>query len=148
MRQPLVLLPRQTQRANPWGCWNWFDAATARGWGETAIVAAQPLVTNVAVISGELRGPGALGVWALGTNAPFQLESALTNANALMVNMDTNLNQLTEDITLTLLNVANITSTAATRSSTALDISSHESSGVERSRKETNVLLLGPGQAR
>ncbi len=37
----LVLLPRQNPRANAWGCWNWFDEATARGWGETAIVAAQ-----------------------------------------------------------------------------------------------------------
>ena len=37
----LVLLPRQNPRANVWGCWNWFDAATTRGWGETAIVAAQ-----------------------------------------------------------------------------------------------------------
>lgn len=37
----LVLLPRQNPRANPWGCWNWFDPATAHGWGETAIVAAQ-----------------------------------------------------------------------------------------------------------
>ncbi len=37
----LVLLPRQNPRANAWGCWNWFDQATSRGWGETAIVAAQ-----------------------------------------------------------------------------------------------------------
>jgi poly(3-hydroxybutyrate) depolymerase len=37
----LVLLPRQKERANPWGCWNWFEFNTARGWGETAIVAAQ-----------------------------------------------------------------------------------------------------------
>jgi poly(3-hydroxybutyrate) depolymerase len=37
----LVLLPRQNPRANAWGCWNWFDWATARGWGESAIVAAQ-----------------------------------------------------------------------------------------------------------
>ena len=37
----LVLLPRQNPLANAWGCWNWFDPATARGWGETAIVAAQ-----------------------------------------------------------------------------------------------------------
>jgi poly(hydroxyalkanoate) depolymerase family esterase len=37
----LVLLPRQNPRANVWGCWNWFDPATARGWGETAIAAAQ-----------------------------------------------------------------------------------------------------------
>ena len=37
----LVLLPRQKERANPWGCWNWFEWNTARGWGECAIVAAQ-----------------------------------------------------------------------------------------------------------
>ncbi|MGE5668346.1 MAG: alpha/beta hydrolase family esterase [Betaproteobacteria bacterium] len=37
----LVLLPRQKDGANRWGCWNWYDGGTARGWGETAIVAAQ-----------------------------------------------------------------------------------------------------------
>jgi poly(hydroxyalkanoate) depolymerase family esterase len=37
----LVLLPRQKERANAWGCWNWFEWNTERGWGETAIVAAQ-----------------------------------------------------------------------------------------------------------
>jgi poly(hydroxyalkanoate) depolymerase family esterase len=37
----LVLLPRQGGKANPWSCWNWFDAATAAGRGEAAIVAAQ-----------------------------------------------------------------------------------------------------------
>ena len=37
----LVLLPRQTIGANPWGCWNWFEANTERGAGEAAIVAAQ-----------------------------------------------------------------------------------------------------------
>jgi len=37
----LVMLPRQNPKANAWGCWNWFDSATVRGWGETAILAAQ-----------------------------------------------------------------------------------------------------------
>lgn len=37
----LVLMPRQTGKANPWSCWNWFDRATAAGRGEAAIVAAQ-----------------------------------------------------------------------------------------------------------
>ncbi|MBU6486060.1 MAG: PHB depolymerase family esterase [Betaproteobacteria bacterium] len=37
----LVLLPRQKNGANRWGCWNWYDGGTTRGWGETAIVAAQ-----------------------------------------------------------------------------------------------------------
>ena len=36
-----MLLPRQKARANPWGCWNWFERRTARGQGEAAIVAAQ-----------------------------------------------------------------------------------------------------------
>jgi poly(hydroxyalkanoate) depolymerase family esterase len=37
----LVLLPRQTAKCNPWGCWNWFDKRTTAGGGEAAIVAAQ-----------------------------------------------------------------------------------------------------------
>lgn len=37
----LVLLPQQATDANPWGCWNWFEANTERGAGEAAIVAAQ-----------------------------------------------------------------------------------------------------------
>lgn len=37
----VVLLPRQNRLANAQRCWNWFDRRTARGLGETAIVAAQ-----------------------------------------------------------------------------------------------------------
>jgi poly(hydroxyalkanoate) depolymerase family esterase len=37
----IVLLPHQHPRANAWGCWNWFDRATAAGRGETAILLAQ-----------------------------------------------------------------------------------------------------------
>ena len=76
----------------------------------TAIVAAQPLVTNFANISSQLREPGGLTLWALGTNSHFQMESALTNANSLLVNVDTNLNQLTLDIGASLENLAGITS--------------------------------------
>ena len=36
----LVLMPRQSDSANAWRCWNWFDTATAGGRGEAAIVAA------------------------------------------------------------------------------------------------------------
>ena len=36
----LVLMPRQKNTANAYGCWNWFDRATAKGRGEGAIVAA------------------------------------------------------------------------------------------------------------
>ena len=34
-----VLLPKQSEKANPYRCWNWFDHATAEGRGEAAIVA-------------------------------------------------------------------------------------------------------------
>ena len=37
----LVLMPRQTERANRFGCWNWFDPLTSAGRGEAAIVLAQ-----------------------------------------------------------------------------------------------------------
>jgi poly(hydroxyalkanoate) depolymerase family esterase len=37
----VVLLPRQNRLANAERCWNWFDRRTARGLGETAIIAAQ-----------------------------------------------------------------------------------------------------------
>ena len=37
----LVLLPRQSAKANAWTCWNWFDKPTGAGRGEAAIIAAQ-----------------------------------------------------------------------------------------------------------
>ena len=33
-----VLMPTQSERANQYGCWNWFDLATSAGNGEAAIV--------------------------------------------------------------------------------------------------------------
>ncbi len=86
------------------------NAADATSNLNVTIADSQPLMTNFAAISGELRGPGALGAWVLGTNAPFQLERALTNANVLLVNVDTNMDQLTDQIGLTLNNLADITS--------------------------------------
>jgi hypothetical protein len=57
----------------------------------TTIVEAQPMLTNFAIISGELRTPGGLGVWALGPNGNDQIQGALTNVNSLLANTDTNL---------------------------------------------------------
>ena len=74
------------------------------------LVAAQPLVTNFTVISAQLREPGGLGVWALGTNGNGQIQGALTNLNSLLVDTDTNLNALTANIGLTLDHLAGITS--------------------------------------
>ena len=85
-------------------------AASATSNLNSTIVNAQPLVTNFASISGQLREPGGLTLWALGTNSHFQLQSALTNANTLLVNVDTNLTQLTLEVGATLENLAGITS--------------------------------------
>ena len=76
----------------------------------TTIVAAQPLVTNFAVISGQLREPGGLGVWALGTNGDGQIQATLTNVNLLLTHTDTNLNALVASVGQTLDNLAGITS--------------------------------------
>ena len=56
-----------------------------------AVVEARPALTNFAVLSGQLREPGGLGVWALGTNGEQQVQSALTNASSILAHTDTNL---------------------------------------------------------
>jgi ABC-type transporter Mla subunit MlaD len=76
----------------------------------TTLLAAQPMVTNFADISGQLREPGGPMLWALGTNGNDQLQGALTNVNSLLVGADTNLNALSENIGVTLDNIAGITS--------------------------------------
>jgi ABC-type transporter Mla subunit MlaD len=67
------------------------NAASATSNLNTTIIEAQPVMTNLAIVSAQLRAPGGLGVWALGTNGNQQLQGALTNANALLANTDTNL---------------------------------------------------------
>jgi ABC-type transporter Mla subunit MlaD len=79
------------------------NAAVAASNLNTTIVSAQPLVANFSVISAQLREPGGLGVWALGTNGSGQVQNALANANLLLADTDTNLTAL-------LVNLADITS--------------------------------------
>jgi hypothetical protein len=86
------------------------NAANATSNLNTTIVAAQPLVTNFAAISAQLREPGGPVTWALGTNGNSQLHGALTNLNTLLADTDTNLNTLTAGVGLTLENLAGITS--------------------------------------
>jgi ABC-type transporter Mla subunit MlaD len=57
----------------------------------TTLLSAQPMVTNFADISGQLREPGGAVLWALGTNGNSQIQGALTNVNSLLVDTDTNL---------------------------------------------------------
>ncbi len=71
---------------------------------------AQPAAANFALLAAQLRGPGAFGEWALGTNGQKNLDATLANANQTIANTDTNLNQLFENLALTLDNLAGITS--------------------------------------
>ena len=57
----------------------------------SALANAGPLLTNLNDITGGLRAPGSPLLWALGTNGNLQVQGALTNLNALLVNVDTNL---------------------------------------------------------
>ena len=86
------------------------NAAGATSNLNVTIAAARPMIANFALVSGQLREPGGLAQWALGTNANFQLAAALTNVNTLLVNTDTNLDAFNVSIGATLENLANITS--------------------------------------
>jgi hypothetical protein len=71
---------------------------------------AQPASSNLAQLAAQLRGPGALGEWALGTNGQRNLDAVLGNANTMVANTDTNLALLVEKLALSLDNLAGITS--------------------------------------
>jgi ABC-type transporter Mla subunit MlaD len=76
---------------------------------------ARPVSENLASISAQLRGPGALGEWVLPPGAPAQLAGALTNANTLLANTDTNLALLVGELSRSLDSLANITSNLNTQ---------------------------------
>lgn len=75
----------------------------------------QPAASNLAQLSIQLRGPGALGEWALGTNGQQQLTAVLGNANQAIVDVDTNLVAVMENISRSLDHVADITSNLNTQ---------------------------------
>jgi len=69
-----------------------------------------PASENLAQLSTQLRGPGALGEWLLPPGGPGQLTTALTNANTLLSNTDTNLALLVGELSRSLDSLANMTS--------------------------------------
>jgi ABC-type transporter Mla subunit MlaD len=71
---------------------------------------AQPAVSDIARLAAQLRGPGALGEWALGTNSQRHLESTLENTSLALMRADTNLALLAESAARSLDNLAAITS--------------------------------------
>jgi len=71
---------------------------------------AQPASANLAALSAQLRAPGALGEWLLGTNGLKRTDAVLESADAALTHADTNLTALAENLARTLDNLAGITS--------------------------------------
>lgn len=71
---------------------------------------ARPAADNLASLAAQLRGPGALGEWLLPPGGPGQITTALTNANTLLSNTDTNLALLVGELSRSLDSLANMTS--------------------------------------
>jgi ABC-type transporter Mla subunit MlaD len=114
-------------------------AANATSNLNLTIAATQPLVGNLTALSSDLHGAGALGAWVLGTNGTFQLDNALTNANALLIGANTNLDELTQQIGLTLINVADITSNLNVQ----VGASSNLIPGISKTIKDTDDFIQG-----
>jgi ABC-type transporter Mla subunit MlaD len=75
------------------------------------LVTAQPTMTNLAAITGNLTDPkGSLGEWLFPTNLVPQLEQVLGAAGGTLTNVNTNLVALADSIGQTLENLANLTS--------------------------------------
>jgi ABC-type transporter Mla subunit MlaD len=73
-------------------------------------VNAQPVVSNLARATQHLDEPGSLGDWLIPTNLNWQLTGTLSNANLAVVSVNTNLNAVMENVSLSLDSVANLTS--------------------------------------
>ena len=67
----LVLLPRQSEAANRYGCWNWFEANTMHGGGEAAIVASQIIAVRRSYRAKRER------VWIVGMSAGAALAAVI-----------------------------------------------------------------------
>jgi hypothetical protein len=74
-------------------------------------VSTQPVATNLAEITAELREfNGSLGRWLFSTSFNYQLDWAATNANSTLTGVDTNMLVLAEKLSLSFDHLASITS--------------------------------------
>jgi ABC-type transporter Mla subunit MlaD len=104
-----------------------------------SIALTRPMITNFGLISANLREPGGLAVWALGTNAPGQVGAALDHVNSLLVNTDTNMNTLVLSIGETLDHVADITSNLNAQ----VQANSNMLWGISKTITDTDDLIQG-----
>jgi hypothetical protein len=70
------------------------NAANATSNLNITLAETHPLLTNFTDISAQLREPGGVAVWALGTNGSGQFQGALTNVNSLLAHTDTNMDAI------------------------------------------------------
>jgi hypothetical protein len=78
------------------------------------LVNAKPVITNFSQITANLSGPkGTLGEWLIPTNINSQLQATLGSANATVSSTRTNLDILSSNITVSLENLASLTSNLA-----------------------------------
>ena len=78
---------------------------------DALLVEARPIATHLLEITAQLRDfNGSFGRWLLSSNANRQLETTLTAAGSTMTNIDTNLLYVVEKLSLSLDNLAGITS--------------------------------------
>jgi hypothetical protein len=71
---------------------------------------ARPAASNLSFITAQLRAPGSLGVWVLGTNGLQKTDAMLSKASDAVANVDTNLTSLFENFERSLNSLAEITS--------------------------------------
>lgn len=101
---------------------------------DTILSAAQPLVTNLNFITGNIRDPkGSLGEWLIPTNLNQQLEHTLKSAATTLANTDANLNSVVTNLNRTLENLANVTSNLNTQVQSNSNILSNVSQAVVHS---------------
>lgn len=72
----------------------------------TVAVSAQPVVSNLSLVTGQLNRPGALGDWLIPTNVNQKLGSVMGGADTAVTNLNTNL----ENLNLSLIHLADLTS--------------------------------------
>lgn len=87
------------------------NAVTATARLDEILIGVKPAVTNLQVITANIRDPkGSLGEWLLPTNMNQQITLLLTNANTMTTNVNTNLVAVVNNLNLSLANLADITS--------------------------------------
>ncbi|MCX6898632.1 MAG: MlaD family protein [Verrucomicrobia bacterium] len=78
---------------------------------DATVLGARPVLTNLAVITSQLRDPrGSLGEWLIPTNINRQVQTTLTSANTTIVTANTNMVEIAAVLKRTLEDSAQITS--------------------------------------